>query len=410
MNDKFHEKKIPGNGLTQKGKYFDYALLTVIAALLIFGLIMVYSTSSYSAFLDTGDSAYYFKKQTVSTLIGIACMIITIFIDYKLWYKLKWLLFGAGLISVLLVLTPLGMEFNGARRWIGIAGISIQPAEILKLTLIIALAGFVCYSGSNMKNFKNNVVFCLMAFVAAGMILLITNNMSTALILMGISYIILIVGNPKPKWLIIATVLAFVAVAVFLIIFFNNVDSADNFRFRRLLAWRDPESYASGVGYQTLQSLYAIGSGGIFGKGLGKSIQKLGFIPEAQNDMVFSVVCEELGIVGGICLIILFVIMLWRFMVIANNAPDLFGSMFVVGVMAHIAIQVILNIAVVTNLIPNTGVTLPFISYGGTSVMFLLIEMGIVLNVSRQIQVPVSQSSRESKIKNVNGGKRKSAR
>jgi cell division protein FtsW len=138
-----------------------------------------------------------------------------------------------------------------------------------------------------------------------------------------------------------------------------------------------------------LQALYAIGSGGFFGKGLGNSIQKLGFIPEAQNDMIFSVVCEELGLFGGICLMVLFIIMIWRFMVIANNAPDLFGSMLVVGVLAHIAIQVILNIAVVTNTIPNTGITLPFISYGGTSVMFLLIEMALVLNVSSKIRVPV---------------------
>ena len=148
-----------------------------------------------------------------------------------------------------------------------------------------------------------------------------------------------------------------------------------------------------------MQALYALGSGGFFGKGLGQSMQKLGFIPEAQNDMVFSVICEELGLFGGICLIILFILLIWRFMVIANNAPDLFGSMLVVGVMAHISLQVILNIAVVTNVIPNTGVTLPFISYGGTSVLFLLAEMGIVLNVSRQIQVPVTVSQQAGRLR-----------
>ena len=162
---------------------------------------------------------------------------------------------------------------------------------------------------------------------------------------------------------------------------------------------RDPEKYASDTGFQTLQALYALGSGGFFGKGLGQSMQKLGFIPEAQNDMVFSVICEELGLFGGICLIILFILLIWRFMVIANNAPDLFGSMLVVGVMAHISLQVILNIAVVTNVIPNTGVTLPFISYGGTSVLFLLAEMGIVLNVSRQIQVPVTVSEQAGRLR-----------
>jgi cell division protein FtsW len=199
----------------------------------------------------------------------------------------------------------------------------------------------------------------------------------------------LLVSNPKPAWMIIFTVVGVVAIVIFLIIFFKNTDTASGFRFKRLLAWRNPEAFAQGEGYQTLQALYAIGSGGFFGKGLGNSIQKLGFIPEAQNDMIFSVVCEELGLFGGICLMVLFIIMIWRFMVIANNAPDLFGSMLVVGVLAHIAIQVILNIAVVTNTIPNTGITLPFISYGGTSVMFLLIEMALVLNVSSKIRVPV---------------------
>ena len=205
-----------------------------------------------------------------------------------------------------------------------------------------------------------------MAAIAGGMIFIITKNMSSAIIILGIAYVMLMIGNSKPKWLIIATIIGLLAVAAFLIYFFGNVSSAEHFRFRRLLAWRNPENYASNVGMQTLQALYALGSGGFFGKGLGQSIQKLGFLPEAQNDMVFSIICD---------------------------APDLFGSMLVVGVMAHISIQVVLNVAVVTNLIPNTGVTLPFISYGGTSVLFLLAEMGIVLNVSRQIRVPVSVSA-----------------
>ena len=159
-----------------------------------------------------------------------------------------------------------------------------------------------------------------------------------------------------------------------------------DFRGERILAWLDPEAYASGKGFQTLQALYAIGSGGIFGKGLGQSMQKLGFIPEAQNDMIFSIICEELGLFGAIAIILLFLLLIWRFMIVANNAPDLFGALLVVGVMGHIAIQVILNIAVVTNTIPNTGISLPFISYGGSSVMFLLIEIGLVLSVSHSIR------------------------
>lgn len=375
--------------LTKRGTFFDYTLLIVIVFLLAFGLVMVYSTSSYSSLDATGDSSYYFKKQLLATAIGLFCMFVVLLIDYHVWYKCSKIIYVVALVSILLVLTPLGKSFNGARRWIGVGSLTVQPAEIVKLSLIIALAAFITLSGKNMQKLKNNVAYIILTGLAAGMIFFITNNLSTAIIIVGIAYVMLLVSNPKPAWMIIFTVVGVVAIVIFLIIFFKNTDTASGFRFKRLLAWRNPEAFAQGEGYQTLQALYAIGSGGFFGKGLGNSIQKLGFIPEAQNDMIFSVVCEELGLFGGICLMVLFIIMIWRFMVIANNAPDLFGSMLVVGVLAHIAIQVILNIAVVTNTIPNTGITLPFISYGGTSVMFLLIEMALVLNVSSKIRVPV---------------------
>lgn len=377
--------------LTKKGKFFDHTLLIVVLFLIAFGLIMVYSTSSYSGLQDAGDSAFYFKKQLKASLIGLVFMFAATFINYHVWYRCAPVIYIGSIISILLVLTPLGMTLNGARRWIGVAGFSVQPAEIMKLGLIISLAAFVAYSGKRMHTLRNNLVYFFLTGLAAAMIYFITDNLSTAIIIAGIAYIMLIIANPKPRLLLIATAAGVVALVVFLVLFFKNADDPTGFgfRFKRLLAWRNPEEYASGVGYQTLQALYAIGSGGFFGKGLGNSIQKLGFIPEAQNDMIFSVVCEELGLFGGICLIVLFVLMIWRFMVIANNAPDLFGSMLVTGVLSHIAIQVILNIAVVTNTIPNTGITLPFISYGGTSVLFLMIEMGIALNVSRQIRVPV---------------------
>ena len=375
--------------LTKKGKFFDYTLLIVVLFLVAFGLVMVYSTSSFSALQDTGDSAYYFKRQLLTSGIGLVAMGITAFISYRIWYKFSTFIYIAAIVSIFMVLTPLGKSFNGARRWIGIGGFTIQPAEFVKLALIISLAAFAYYSGKNMQKIQNNIAYIVMAGFAAGLIFFITNNLSTAIILLGIAYVMLIVANPKPAWIFAVTGVGVVAIVAFLIIFFQTTDSASGFRFKRLLAWRNPENYAQEEGYQTLQALYAIGSGGFFGKGLGMSIQKLGFIPEAQNDMIFSVVCEELGLFGGICIIVLFVIMIWRFMVIANNAPDMFGSMLAVGVLAHIAIQVILNIAVVTNTIPNTGITLPFISYGGTSVIFLMVEMGIVLNVSKNIRVPV---------------------
>lgn len=382
--------------MTKKGQFFDYSTLILVLVLIAFGLVMVYSTSSYSGAQKYGDAAYFFKKQFKSTLLGLICLFAATMIPYQTWYKFALPMYIASLISVLLVLSPLGMTINGARRWINV-GMSIQPAEVVKLCIVIMLATFCCYSGKYMGKAKNNAIYIGLTLVPVAFIFGITSNLSSAIIVLGIAYVLLLVANPKPGWILIVSALAVVAVAIFLMMFFKSANDGTGlgFRFKRLLAWRDPESYASGTGYQTLQALYAIGSGGFFGKGLGQSIQKLGFIPEAQNDMIFSVVCEELGLFGGICLIVLFMLLIYRFMVIANNAPDLFGSLLVVGVMAHIAIQVILNIAVVTNSIPNTGVTLPFISYGGTSVAFLLIEMGIVLNVSKQIRVPVTTPKRK---------------
>ena len=382
--------------LSRKGKFFDYSLLIVVLFLVAFGLVMIYSTSSYSGLQAEGDSAFYFKKQIKATLIGLVFMVVATAINYRVWYKIAPVIYIGSIVSILMVLTPLGMTLNGARRWIGIGGFSIQPAEIMKLGLIISLAAFITYSGKNMKKGLNTVVYILMVILSALLIYVITDNLSTAIILFGIGYIMLFISKPNNKLMLIITGALIVLAVVLVIVFFNVVDESSEmgFRLKRILAWKNPEKYASGVGYQTIQALYAIGSGGFFGKGLGNSIQKLGFIPEAQNDMIFSVICEELGLFGAICLIILFVIMIWRFMVIANNSQDLFGSMLVVGVLSHIAIQVILNIAVVTNTIPNTGITLPFISYGGTSVLFLMVEMGIVLNVSSNIRVPVPVEKR----------------
>ena len=219
--------------------------------------------------------------------------------------------------------------------------------------------------------------------IIAGMIYVITDNLSSAIIVAGIGFVMLFVASPKYSHFIVTGVIA-IAGFVLLMLFEGIVKGS--FRFDRIVVWLNPEKYPQEGGFQVLQALYAIGSGGILGKGLGNGIQKLGFVPEAQNDMIFTIICEELGLIGAIAVIGMFVFMIWRFMIIANNAPDLFGSMLVVGVLAHIAIQVVLNIAVVTNTIPNTGVTLPFISYGGTSVVFLMMEMGMVLSVSRRIR------------------------
>ena len=374
----------------KKVKYFDYSLLFVIIFLLGFGLVMIYSTSSYSAQIKFNDAEYFFKKQLFAEALGFAGMYIVYRIDYHVWVKHAVILYVISMILIVLVKSPLGYSAYGASRWIQVGPLSIQPAEVAKISLIFACTAAVNRMDKNAKKFKAIFIHIFLGAVLAGMILLITNNMSSAIIVMGIAVVISFVVYPKYNIYLAAAGLVGVMVAGVRAWAKSAQLSADaNFRFERILAWVNPEKFADDTGFQTVQSLYAIGSGGLFGKGLGKSLQKLGFIPEAQNDMIFSVICEELGLFGALCILIVFGIMLWRFVYIATNAPDLTGSLLVVGVFAHIAIQVVLNVAVVTNLIPNTGISLPFISYGGTSVLFLMAEMGIVLNVSRHIKMEI---------------------
>lgn len=369
--------------------YIDYSLIFIVLFLLGFGLIMVYSTSSYEASMSAKvnyDAAYYLKKQAGATIFGIAVMIVTSFIPYRLWSRFGTVAYFASMILIIMVLTPLGYEANGARRWLRV-GISVQPAEIAKLGMIIFLACLIDKLGKNINTNKGFALVLCTPLLICLLVWKITENLSSAIIIFGISFIMLFIACPgyKKFAIIVLGVCVLAVIAVFAVTKLAG-SGAFGFRGARILAWLDPEAYASEKGFQTLQALYAIGSGGLFGKGLGQSIQKQGFLPEAQNDMIFSIICEELGLFGGICIILLFVILLWRMMIIANNAKDLFGALIVVGVMGHIAIQVILNVAVVTNTIPNTGISLPFISYGGTSVSFLLMEIGMVLNVARSIR------------------------
>ena len=369
--------------------FFDYTLLFIVLFLFGFGLVMVYSVSSYEAYADYGDAAFYLKKQLFAGIIGLVAMIITANLPYKMWMKLTPVALGVSI--VLLGLVPfIGKEVNGAKRWIIIPGIgmSVQPAEIAKLAMILVLSHMVCKMGKGVRTWKGMIFLMGLAGIPAAMVLFCTRNLSSAIIIMGIAAIMVFVADPKyKKYIAIGAAGAAAVAGVLYYVSTLEMNSELHYRLKRVLAWRNPEAFIEEEGYQTLQALYAIGSGGIWGKGLGQSMQKLGFIPEAQNDMIFSIICEELGLFGAIAIIIMFVMLLWRMMVIANNAPDLFGAMIVVGVMGHIAIQVILNIAVVTNTIPNTGISLPFISYGGTSVLFLLIEIGLVLSVAKRIQL-----------------------
>ena len=368
--------------------FFDYSLLFIVLFLLGFGLIMIYSASSYAAFEEFGDAAHYLKRQAIASVLGLIAMIVVANVPYHFWEKFALLGYLVSAVLIVLVLSPLGVESHKARRWIAIpgTGFNIQPAEVAKLCMILFLAVLVCKMGKSIRTMKGFIFMVLAPLPIAGMIYLITDNLSSAIIVMGISVLMVFVASPDYKKFIVLALFV-VAVAALLIYLITSTDLIGGFRSGRILAWLDPESDAQDKGFQTLQALYAIGSGGIWGKGLGQSMQKLSFLPEAQNDMIFSIICEELGLFGAVAIIVMFVLLIWRMMIIANNAPDLFGAMLVVGVIGHIAIQAILKIAVVTNTIPNTGISLPFISYGGSSVIFLLIEIGLVLSVAKRIQL-----------------------
>ena len=267
-----------------------------------------------------------------------------------------------------------GDEYNGSKRWLSLGPFSFQPSEFAKVAVILFLAFLVTKNVKKMGNMKT--MFLIMVSILPIVGLVGASNLSTAIIILGIGVILVFVASPKYAQFIWMGALGCGFMGIFL--------ALESYRLERLAIWRNPEKFEKG--YQTLQGLYAIGSGGLFGRGLGESVQKLGFVPEAQNDMIFSIVCEELGLFGAGFVLILFLILIWRFFVIATHAADLFGALIASGAMAHMMIQVILNIAVVTNTIPNTGITLPFISYGGTSVVFLLLEMGLVLSVSSLVK------------------------
>lgn len=375
--------------------YFDYSLLFILIFLLGFGLVMIYSTSSYSASLNfDGDGLFYFKRQLFAVIFGLIVMLGVSFIPFQLYKAVSAFVYGFSLATVFLILTPLGYSANGAKRWIRVAGQSIQPAEIVKIGVILFTSFLIFYfkdiSAKDKNTFKYAAIILCPGFIGALLIFLITNNLSSAIIIAGISIVLLLISTPRcVKAYIVLGILAVLVAAVVFYMYFKvshstNVGSL-NFRFERVLAWFNPEQYADGKGFQTLQALYGIGSGGMFGKGLGKSMQKLGFLPEAYNDMIFSVICEELGFFGGLSVILMFAFLLYRIYFISKYTKSLFGNQLLCGIFAHIAIQVVLNIAVVTNTIPNTGISLPFISFGGTSVLFLLIEMGIVLNIARYV-------------------------
>ena len=348
---------------------YDDTLLVTVLVLVIAGLVLLTSISAYNGNVKFHDSFYYLKKQGFATGLGLVGMAVISRIDYHRWIPLA---VPGYLLSILLGVAVLlfGEEYNGSKRWLSLGPVSFQPSELAKVAVIVFLSWLIEKNIKKMGKFKSIVLTMLTILPIVGLVG--ASNLSTAIIILGIGAVMIFTASPKYLqffWMIAGG-------AGFMTIFL----ALESYRLERIAIWRNPEKYEKG--YQTLQGLYAIGSGGLFGRGLGNSVQKLGFLPEAQNDMIFSIICEELGLVGAGILIGVFLILIWRFFVIAAKAEDLTGALIATGAMAHMMIQIILNIAVVTNSIPNTGITLPFISYGGTSVVFLLLEMGLVLSVS----------------------------
>lgn len=381
-------RRIQGNKKTGEGRdYYDYNLLAAVILLTCFGLVMLYSTSAYEAAVNyEGNDAFYFNKQAAISVVSLLAVLFFSQFDYHIYARFAPYIYG---ISVVLLIATkfIGRTINGARRWIYIGPLSFQPAELAKLAVILFLPCMIVKMGSKLQGYKAYGTVLGFGAVSSFCTYVFTDNLSTAIIIAGITVILIFIVHPKTAPFLGAFLAGAVAIALFVWVVAGKVSaSSESFRLRRIMVWLDPEAHASEGGYQVMQALYAIGSGGFFGKGLGNSAQKLGAVPEAQNDMIFSIICEELGVFGAAMVILLFVFLLYRLFFIAQNAPDLLGSLIASGIFVHIALQVVLNIAVVINLIPTTGITLPFVSYGGTSILFLMAEMTLALSISKRIE------------------------
>ena len=362
----------------------DYILFITVLILLSLGVIMVLSASAPSALSKTGKSYTYFVRQFIFAIIGIGIMLFISKIDYRFYKKYYWLVYAVSVLVLLLVLIPgLGREVNGATRWIGIPGLGqFQPSEITKIGLIIFYAGYLSDHKSELKDFWRGFVKPLAFLLPPIAILyLVQNHLSVCLVIAAITAVMMLMAGCRLLHFIAAGLVGVAGIVIMLIK--GQTSESSSFRWDRIVTFFDPWSDATGTGYQMVQSLYAIGSGGLFGVGLGNSTQKYLYIPEPQNDFIFAIVAEELGFVGCVAIIALFGIFVWRGIVIAMKAPDMFGSLLAVGVTTLVAVQAIINIAVVTASIPTTGMALPFFSYGGTALVILLASVGILLNISR---------------------------
>lgn len=364
--------------LIRKVGPMDTTFLVLLLLILTIGTVMLFSASSVYARYHTGDSFYFTQKQIIFIGMGLFAMYIISLIDYRYWAKFTWpIYFGSMALVLFSIILNAGKPI---KRWISIGSFQFQPSEIAKLAIILSTVSLIIKFGEKkMHTFKHGILYIGAVVAPLLALVLLTRHLSATILLLGIAAIIMLVGGTQLRWFMIVAVP--VAIAVYLIIYTDVIPYAGG----RIELWLDP--FNSPEGYQTKQSLLAISSGGLLGLGLGNSRQKYLYVPEPQNDFIFAIICEELGFVGATIIILIFCLLIWRGFIIAMRSADQFGALITVGIIGQIALQTFLNIAVVTNTVPNTGISLPFFSAGGTSLLMLLAEMGIVLSVSRHSRV-----------------------
>lgn len=365
---------------------FDFILCIIVFILLALGIVMVLSASAPSALAEGGEAYEYAGRQLFFAILGLIAMFFISKIDYRFYKKFYWPIYFASCAILLLVLIPgLGVDAGGAIRWVAIPGLGqFQPSEMTKIGLIVFYAGYLSDHKNELKDFWRGFVKPLCFILPPIAILFfVQNHLSASLIIAMIACIMMIVAGARMLHFICSGALAGGVLGAYLVYKINSGGSESNFRIDRIVSFLDPWADATDTGWQVVQSLYAIGSGGLFGTGLGGSKQKYLYISEPQNDFIFSIVAEELGFIGCVIIIALFAIFIWRGILIAMKAPDNFGALLATGITSLVAVQTILNIAVVTSSMPNTGIPLPFFSYGGTALFILLCSVGVLLNISR---------------------------
>lgn len=355
----------------------DITFLSFVLILLTVGLVMLYSSSYAYSYSHYGNSYKFISRQAMFAVVGVAVMLVVSRIDYHFWRKFAWILYAVStaMLALLLVLPPM-VEGKDVKRWIVVGPINFQPSEIAKFAVILLFSSLIAANYKQMKSFKFIAFLVVLLGLQCGLVVM-EPHLSATVLIFAIGIVLLIVGG-LPKRYILGGVGAGVGLGVLAV-----VTGVIGYGSDRIKYWLDPWADAMGKGFQTIQSLLAIGSGGILGRGIGQSRQKYLWLPEPHNDFIFAIVCEELGLIGALVIILLFCLLVWRGFTIAMRAKDKFGSLLALGLTFQVGLQAMLNIWVVTNTIPNTGISLPFFSYGGTSLLILLAEMGIVLSISR---------------------------